>query len=142
MKCRIILQNAEIFANKKYETSAIAVKRKHRQPYFRCVQLVPTSPSSTGLGQGFFSTGLPAVVIITCVVPSQHLETRRLFSTSLTLVSLTEVATWRLEAHYGLALLSASSVSGTGPWNPRFCGRFWGRVFWSPWTSKLINAGS
>eukprot|EP00913_Durusdinium_trenchii_P020886 g19624.t1 len=44
-----------------------------------------------GFGQGFFSTGLPAVVIITCVV-----------------------ATWRLEQHYGLALLSASSVSGTG----------------------------
>lgn len=44
-----------------------------------------------GFGQGFFSTGLPAVVIIACVV-----------------------VTWRLEQHYGLALLSASSVSGTG----------------------------
>ena len=29
---------------------------------------------------------------------------------------LSEVATWRLEQHYGLALLSASSVSGTGHW--------------------------
>eukprot|EP00931_Biecheleriopsis_adriatica_P087126 TRINITY_DN61636_c0_g1_i1.p1 TRINITY_DN61636_c0_g1~~TRINITY_DN61636_c0_g1_i1.p1 ORF type:complete len:890 (-),score=181.80 TRINITY_DN61636_c0_g1_i1:36-2705(-) len=44
-----------------------------------------------GFGQGFFSTGLPAVVIISCVV-----------------------VTWRLEKHYGLALLGASSVSGTG----------------------------
>ena len=77
------------------------------------------------------------MVIITCVVPSQHLETRRLFSTSLTLVSLTEVATWRLEAHYGLALLSASSVSGTGPWNPGFCGGFWGQSFLEPLDLKV-----
>ena len=28
--------------------------------------------------------------------------------------AVVEVATWRLEQHYGLALLSAASVSGTG----------------------------
>ncbi|CAE8677992.1 unnamed protein product [Polarella glacialis] len=44
-----------------------------------------------GFGQGFFSTGLPAIVMIVSVV-----------------------VTWRWEQHYGLALLSASSVSGTG----------------------------
>jgi len=44
-----------------------------------------------GFGQGFLSTGLPATCMIICVV-----------------------LTWRLEQHYGLALLSASSVSGTG----------------------------
>ena len=27
-----------------------------------------------------------------------------------------QVVTWRLEGHYGLSLLSASSVSGTGVW--------------------------
>jgi len=44
-----------------------------------------------GMGQGFMSTGFPAAAMITIVV-----------------------ATWTLEGHYGLALLSASSVSGTG----------------------------
>jgi len=44
-----------------------------------------------GFGQGFLSTGMPAVIMIACVV-----------------------VTWRLEQHYGLALLGASSVSGTG----------------------------
>jgi len=44
-----------------------------------------------GLGQGFMSTGFPAATMIMIVV-----------------------VTWTLEGHYGLALLSASSVSGTG----------------------------
>lgn len=44
-----------------------------------------------GLGQGFMSTGFPAATMIVIVV-----------------------MTWSLEGHYGLALLSASSVSGTG----------------------------
>merc|ERR1719428_1846181 len=44
-----------------------------------------------GFGQGFMSTGFPALVMIVIVV-----------------------MTWSLEGHYGLALLSASSVSGTG----------------------------
>lgn len=44
-----------------------------------------------GFGQGFLSTGLPATTMIIIVV-----------------------MTWQLEGHYGLALLSASSVSGTG----------------------------
>lgn len=44
-----------------------------------------------GMGQGFMSTGFPAACMIICVV-----------------------LTWSLEGHYGLALLSASSVSGTG----------------------------
>jgi len=44
-----------------------------------------------GFAQGFSSTFLPAICMIGCVV-----------------------MTWRLEGHYGLALLSASSVSGTG----------------------------
>eukprot|EP00927_Polykrikos_kofoidii_P007260 TRINITY_DN12967_c0_g1_i1.p1 TRINITY_DN12967_c0_g1~~TRINITY_DN12967_c0_g1_i1.p1 ORF type:complete len:898 (+),score=127.16 TRINITY_DN12967_c0_g1_i1:162-2855(+) len=44
-----------------------------------------------GFGQGFFSTGFPALTMIVIVV-----------------------MTWELEGHYGLALLSASSVSGTG----------------------------
>lgn len=44
-----------------------------------------------GFGQGFLSTGLPATVMIFIVV-----------------------VTWQLEGHFGLALLSASSVSGTG----------------------------
>jgi len=44
-----------------------------------------------GLGQGFMSTGFPAATMIAIVV-----------------------ATWTMEGHYGLALLSASSVSGTG----------------------------
>lgn len=44
-----------------------------------------------GLGQGFMSVGFPAASMIIIVV-----------------------ITWSLEGHYGLALLSASSVSGTG----------------------------
>mmetsp|Transcript_29641 Transcript_29641/g.52857 ORF Transcript_29641/g.52857 Transcript_29641/m.52857 type:complete len:910 (+) Transcript_29641:146-2875(+) len=44
-----------------------------------------------GFGQGFMSTGFPSATMITIVV-----------------------MTWSLEGHYGLALLSASSVSGTG----------------------------
>jgi len=44
-----------------------------------------------GLAQGFTSTFAPAACMIGCVV-----------------------LTWRLEGHYGLVLLSASSVSGTG----------------------------
>lgn len=44
-----------------------------------------------GFGQGFLSTGLPSAVMI-----------------------VTVVITWILQGHYGLALLSASSVSGTG----------------------------
>merc|ERR1719183_1495150 len=43
------------------------------------------------MGQGFMSTGFPAATMIIIVV-----------------------VTWTLEEHYGLALLSASSVSGTG----------------------------
>jgi len=44
-----------------------------------------------GLGQGFFSTGFPATVLVIVVM-----------------------VTWELEGHYGLALLSSASVSGTG----------------------------
>jgi len=44
-----------------------------------------------GFGQGFLSTSLPAGLMIVIVV-----------------------ITWQLENHYGLVLLSASSVSGTG----------------------------
>merc|ERR1719478_1056356 len=44
-----------------------------------------------GMGQGFMSTGFPAATMIAIVV-----------------------ITWTLEGHYGLALLSAASVSGTG----------------------------
>jgi len=44
-----------------------------------------------GIGQGFFSTGFPAMTMVLCVM-----------------------ITWELEGHYGLALLSCSSVSGTG----------------------------
>jgi len=44
-----------------------------------------------GLGQGFLSTGPPALIMIVSVIIA-----------------------WRLESHYGLVLLSASSVSGTG----------------------------
>ena len=44
-----------------------------------------------GLGQGFFSTGFPAITMVAIVM-----------------------LTWSLEGHYGLALLSSSSVSGTG----------------------------
>jgi K(+)-stimulated pyrophosphate-energized sodium pump len=44
-----------------------------------------------GIGQGFLSTGPPAVFMIIVVM-----------------------ITWELEGHYGLALLGASSVSGTG----------------------------
>lgn len=44
-----------------------------------------------GMGQGFMSTGFPAATLILIVV-----------------------MTWSMEGHYGLALLSASSVSGTG----------------------------
>jgi len=44
-----------------------------------------------GLGQGFLSTGFPAGAMIVIVV-----------------------VTWSLEGHYGLCLLSAASVSGTG----------------------------
>jgi len=44
-----------------------------------------------GLGQGFFSTFFPAVSMVAVVM-----------------------ITWSLEGHYGLALLSSSSVSGTG----------------------------
>jgi len=44
-----------------------------------------------GFGQGFLSTSMPATCMILCVV-----------------------LTWRMEGHYGIALLSASSVSGTG----------------------------
>jgi len=44
-----------------------------------------------GLGQGFFSVGFPCVTMIIVVM-----------------------VTWTLEGHYGLALLSSSSVSGTG----------------------------
>lgn len=44
-----------------------------------------------GLGQGFLSTGFPAITMVIVVM-----------------------ITWTLEGHYGLALLSASSVSGTG----------------------------
>eukprot|EP00448_Togula_jolla_P003982 CAMPEP_0170598924 /NCGR_PEP_ID=MMETSP0224-20130122/16512_1 /TAXON_ID=285029 /ORGANISM="Togula jolla, Strain CCCM 725" /LENGTH=902 /DNA_ID=CAMNT_0010923519 /DNA_START=123 /DNA_END=2827 /DNA_ORIENTATION=+ len=44
-----------------------------------------------GLAQGFMSTGIPAVTMIAVVM-----------------------LTWTLENHFGLALLSASSVSGTG----------------------------
>eukprot|EP00928_Gymnodinium_smaydae_P042173 TRINITY_DN2843_c0_g1_i1.p1 TRINITY_DN2843_c0_g1~~TRINITY_DN2843_c0_g1_i1.p1 ORF type:complete len:902 (-),score=213.89 TRINITY_DN2843_c0_g1_i1:89-2794(-) len=44
-----------------------------------------------GLGQGLFSTGFPAVSMVVVVM-----------------------LTWGLEDHYGLALLSAASVSGTG----------------------------
>lgn len=44
-----------------------------------------------GFGQGFLSTGPPAMTMIVVVV-----------------------ITWQFEAHYGMALLSASSVSGTG----------------------------
>jgi len=44
-----------------------------------------------GFGQGFLSTSFPATCMILCVV-----------------------LTWQLEGHYGLVLLSASSVSGTG----------------------------
>eukprot|EP00927_Polykrikos_kofoidii_P018484 TRINITY_DN18574_c0_g2_i1.p1 TRINITY_DN18574_c0_g2~~TRINITY_DN18574_c0_g2_i1.p1 ORF type:complete len:902 (+),score=131.68 TRINITY_DN18574_c0_g2_i1:81-2786(+) len=44
-----------------------------------------------GLGQGFLSTAFPAVTMVIVVM-----------------------ITWTLEDHYGLALLSASSVSGTG----------------------------
>lgn len=44
-----------------------------------------------GMGQGFLSVGFPAVNMIVCVM-----------------------ITWTLEGHYGLALLSASSVSSTG----------------------------
>eukprot|EP00930_Biecheleria_cincta_P005412 TRINITY_DN106340_c0_g1_i1.p1 TRINITY_DN106340_c0_g1~~TRINITY_DN106340_c0_g1_i1.p1 ORF type:complete len:910 (+),score=126.35 TRINITY_DN106340_c0_g1_i1:192-2921(+) len=44
-----------------------------------------------GLGQGFISTAGPAVVMVACVL-----------------------ITWDLQGHYGLALLSSASVSGTG----------------------------
>jgi Na+/H+-translocating membrane pyrophosphatase len=44
-----------------------------------------------GFGYGFFSTAMPAFCMISCVI-----------------------ATWQLEGHYGLVLLSASSVAGTG----------------------------
>lgn len=44
-----------------------------------------------GLGQGFLSTGFPAISMVVVVM-----------------------ITWQLEGHFGLALLSASSVSGTG----------------------------
>merc|ERR1712196_304067 len=44
-----------------------------------------------GLGQGFFSTFFPAAIMIVIVV-----------------------VTWEIEGHYGLALLSAASVSSTG----------------------------
>lgn len=44
-----------------------------------------------GLGQGFMSVGFPALAMIVCVM-----------------------VTWTLENHFGLALLGASSVSGTG----------------------------
>jgi K(+)-stimulated pyrophosphate-energized sodium pump len=44
-----------------------------------------------GFGQGFMSTGFPSATMIALVV-----------------------MTWTMEGHYGLALLSASSVSGTG----------------------------
>lgn len=44
-----------------------------------------------GFGQGFLSTAPPATCMIVCVV-----------------------LTWQMEGHYGLALLSAASVSGTG----------------------------
>jgi len=44
-----------------------------------------------GLGQGFLSTTLPAIFVVIAVM-----------------------VTWELEGHYGLALLSSSSVSGTG----------------------------
>merc|ERR1712072_838802 len=44
-----------------------------------------------GFGQGFLSTAFPTTMMIFIVV-----------------------ITWQFEGHYGLALLSASSVSGTG----------------------------
>lgn len=44
-----------------------------------------------GFGQGFLSTSMPAALMIVIVV-----------------------LTWQMESHYGLVLLSASSVSGTG----------------------------
>jgi len=44
-----------------------------------------------GFGQGFLSTSMPAGLMIVCVV-----------------------ITWQMESHYGLVLLAASSVSGTG----------------------------
>lgn len=44
-----------------------------------------------GLGQGFLSTGFPAMTMVFVVM-----------------------LTWTLEGHFGLALLSSSSVSGTG----------------------------
>merc|ERR1719183_536549 len=43
------------------------------------------------MGQGFMSTGFPAITMVLVVV-----------------------VTWQLQGHYGLALLSCSSVSGTG----------------------------
>jgi len=62
------------------------VKSLAQNSYMSVVQVV-----LQGLGQGFYSTFFPAVSMVVVVM-----------------------ATWTLEGHYGLALLSASSVSGTG----------------------------
>ncbi len=98
--------------------------------YIPYVQLVPTSPSWTGLGQGFFSTGLPAVVIITCVAPSQHLETHQCLVPVSPCHWVIRVRDWGCNLALGSTLWPCIAKCIISEWNRsleciRFCGWFW-----------------